>query len=201
MGAPSRTGVDAAPGARERGLDRGRATRDRAICGHASCGLASRRGGNSRAAATLTCAPAPVSPRIAPMSDLRVEFLYTLECPHHEATWRALHRVLSEGAIETPIQRILVGSMDDAEFLGFSGSPTIRLNGEDIVPVPEDTPVTMACRLYDQPDGSLAGTIPEEIMRAVIRRTRSARFQAFQRDEAALHRAAAEENEHDSPGD
>ena len=98
------------------------------------------------------------------MSDLRVELLATPDCPHQEPTRAALHRVLSEGAIETPIQLVLVSTLDDAEFLGFPGSPTVRLNGEDLVPPPAGSPAKLACRLYVQPDGTLAGTIPEEVM-------------------------------------
>jgi hypothetical protein len=115
----------------------------------------------------------------------------------------SLRRVLAEGAIETPIQRVIVNTLDDAEFLRFPGSPTVRLNGEDLVPVPPGEPASLACRLYGQPDGSVAGTIPEETMRAAIRRLRRGRYQAFQREEAALHRAAegeaAEHDGEDSP--
>ncbi len=127
------------------------------------------------------------------MSDLRVELLATPDCPHQEPTRAALHRVLSEGAIETPIQLVLVSTLDDAEFLGFPGSPTVRINGEDLVPTPAGAPPTLACRLYAQPDGTLAGTIPEEVMRSAVKRHRSGHLRAFQRDEAALHRATVDD--------
>jgi len=132
------------------------------------------------------------------VSDLRVELLATPDCPHQEPTRVALHRVLSEGAIETPIQLVLVSTLDDAEFLGFPGSPTVRINGEDLVPPPAGSPAELACRLYVQPDGTLAGTIPEEVMRSAFRRHRSGRLREFQRDEAALHQAAIENPAHDT---
>jgi hypothetical protein len=128
------------------------------------------------------------------VSDLRVELLYTPDCPHQEPTRAALHRVLSEGAIETSIQLVLVSSLDDAEFLGFPGSPTVRINGEDLVPPPVGAPATLGCRLYVQPDGTLAGTIPDEAIRAAATRHRRGRLREFQRDEAAMHRAAADED-------
>jgi hypothetical protein len=127
------------------------------------------------------------------VSDLRVELLVTPDCPHQEPTRAALHRVLSEGAIETPIQVVLVSTLDDAEFLGFPGSPTVRIDGEDLVPPSAGGPATLACRLYVQPDGTLAGTIPDEVMRSAVKRHRSGRLQAFQRDEAARHRATVDE--------
>lgn len=135
------------------------------------------------------------------MSDLRVELLATPDCPHQEPTRAALHRVLSEGAIETPIQLVLVSTLDDAEFLGFPGSPTVRINGEDLVPLPAGAPATLACRLYVQPDGTLAGTIPEEVMRSAVKRHRSGRLRAFQSDEAAMHRTAVDDLASDAAPD
>jgi hypothetical protein len=122
------------------------------------------------------------------MSDLRVELLCTPDCPHQEPTRAALRRVLSEAAIETPVQLVLVSTLEDAEFLGFPGSPTVRINGEDLVPQPAGAPATLACRLYLQADGRLAGSIPEEVIRTAMRRHRGDRLREFQRDEAALHR-------------
>ncbi len=68
------------------------------------------------------------------MADLRVELLAVEDCPHLEQARRDLESVLRKGIIEVPIQLIFVASQDDAEFLGFQGSPTIRVNGEDVVP-------------------------------------------------------------------
>jgi hypothetical protein len=42
--------------------------------------------------------------------------------------------VLTEDSFETPIQMISVNSTADAELLAFPGSPTIRIDGEDIYP-------------------------------------------------------------------
>ena len=124
------------------------------------------------------------------MSDLRVELLYTLDCPHWERARADLHRILSEGAIETPIQLVLVGSQDDAEFLEFPGSPTVRLNGVDVVP-PAEGQARTGCRLYPQADGSLAGRIPEAVLREAIRLHRQGRLEAFQREESAKVALAA----------
>ncbi len=125
------------------------------------------------------------------MSDLRVELLYTIDCPHWERVRVDLHRVLSEGAIETPIQLVLVGNQDDAEFLEFVGSPTVRVNGEDVVPPPAGMGPGIGCRLYRQPDGTVSGRIPESLLREVIRSHRQGRLEAFQREESAKVAIAA----------
>lgn len=125
------------------------------------------------------------------MSDLRVELLYTADCPHWESVRARLHAILSEGAIETPIQLVLVSSADDAEFLGFVGSPTVRLNGVDVVEPPAGSPTGVGCRLYPQPDGTRSGLIPEDLLRDAVQAHRRGRLVAFQQQEAAKVAAAA----------
>ena len=118
------------------------------------------------------------------MADLRVELLAVEDCPHLDQARRDLQNVLRGGIIEVPIQVVYVTSLDDAEFLGFQGSPTIRVNGDDVVPQP-DLPVALSCRLYRDADGHTAGSPPVERIKAAIDGHRRGRLEAFQRDEAA----------------
>jgi hypothetical protein len=106
------------------------------------------------------------------------------ECPHLEQARRDLESVLGGGILETPIQLILVGSADDAEFLGFQGSPTIRVNGDDVVPQP-DLPVALGCRIYRDAEGRATGSPPIESIKAAVDAHRRDRLAAFQREEAA----------------
>lgn len=118
------------------------------------------------------------------MADLLVELLAVEECPHLEQARRDLESVLGGGILETPIQLILVGSADDAEFLGFQGSPTIRVNGDDVVPQP-DLPVALGCRIYRDAEGRATGSPPIESIKAAVDAHRRDRLAAFQREEAA----------------
>lgn len=118
------------------------------------------------------------------MADLRVELLAVEDCPHLEQARRDLENVLRKGIIETPIQLIFVASQDDAEFLGFQGSPTIRIQGEDVVPQP-DLPVALACRIYRDVDGRALGSPPIEAIRAAVDAHRRGKLETFQREEAA----------------
>jgi hypothetical protein len=131
------------------------------------------------------------------VSDLRVELLYTPGCPHWEAVHVLLRRILAEGAIETPIQLVVVSSPEDAEFLGFAGSPSVRLNGVDVVEPAAGTTPGLGCRLYRGPDGRTSGRIPEEVLRAAVQAQRRGRLEAFQRQEAARVAAAAIEADGD----
>jgi hypothetical protein len=65
---------------------------------------------------------------------MRVELLYTPDDPGYMTARQNLVEVLTEDAFETPIQMIAVSSIEDAEFLAFPGSPTIRIDGKDIHP-------------------------------------------------------------------
>jgi hypothetical protein len=118
------------------------------------------------------------------MADLVVELLAVEECPHLEQARRDLESVLRTGIIEVPIQLVLVGSREDAEFLDFPGSPTIRINGDDVVPQP-GLPVGLACRVYRGADGNALGSPPVGAIQSAVDAHRRDRLEQFQREEAA----------------
>lgn len=124
------------------------------------------------------------------MAELAVQLLAVEGCPHLDQARRDLQAVLRESIIETPIQVVLVGSVEDAEFLEFPGSPTIRVNGEDVDPQP-NLAVGLACRTYVDATGAQLGSPPVERIRAVVQAHRRGRLQAFQREEAGHVAAVA----------
>ena len=63
---------------------------------------------------------------------MRVEQLYADGDPAAMPARQNLVEVLTEDAFETPIQMIAVGTDEDAELLDMRGSPSIRIDGEDI---------------------------------------------------------------------
>ena len=68
---------------------------------------------------------------------MRVELLYWDGDPDYMVARQRLVEVLTEDAFETTIQMIAVGTPADAELLAFRGSPSIRLDGQDIEPTEE----------------------------------------------------------------
>ena len=98
---------------------------------------------------------------------MRVELLYTEDDPGYMAARQNLVEVLTEDAFETPIQMIAVGSLEDAQLLGFPGSPTIRIDGEDIVREPAGR-VSLVHRDYGA-DGGVPG---KALIRAAVERAR-----------------------------
>jgi hypothetical protein len=97
---------------------------------------------------------------------MRVELLYADGDPAAMPARQNLVEVLTEDAFETPIQMIAIGSDDDAALLDMRGSPTIRIDGQDIDPG-WDGPVGLAARDYG------GGPVPDKpLIRRAVERAR-----------------------------
>lgn len=90
--------------------------------------------------------------REQPEMPLSVELLVVPDCPSCEPTQRKLRAVLDEfGFSRTVVQTTVIDSEDEAVARGFTGSPSLRINGRD--PTPGPGPVGVSCRLYRTADG------------------------------------------------
>ncbi len=87
---------------------------------------------------------------------MRVELLVTEDDPAAMEVHLLLQQVLGEDAFETAIQLIVVGSIADADFLAFPGSPTVRIDGVDLYPPSAGGPIGLGRRSYP-PDEDLDG--------------------------------------------
>ncbi len=104
---------------------------------------------------------------------MRVELLYWDGDPHYMQARQHLVEVLTEDAFETPIQMIAVNSPEDAAFLEFPGSPTIRLDGRDIHEPSVTAPPGLRTRLYPADDGDGSSAVPgKRLIRAAVERAR-----------------------------
>jgi len=101
---------------------------------------------------------------------MRVELLATPDCPHTPRAADILRSALTVDGHEPTIDLVYVSNIDDAAGLGFRGSPTIRLEGRDVVPPPPELPINLGCRLYPQPDGHLDGVVPAATITAAVER-------------------------------
>ncbi|MEA2677879.1 MAG: proline dehydrogenase [Chloroflexota bacterium] len=101
---------------------------------------------------------------------MRVELLATVDCPHLERAEEVARQALANNGHTPAIDRVYVSDLDTAAGLGFHGSPTLRIDGRDVVPPPAGEPVHLGCRLYRQPDGSLDGVIPAPTIVAAVER-------------------------------
>jgi hypothetical protein len=98
---------------------------------------------------------------------VKIEFLYWEECPSHPETLARLQEVLEEDGIDAPVELIHVDTDDQAQAFKFPGSPTIRIDGADLFPVP-DMVVGLSCRVYQRPDGRATPLPTKEMIRAAL---------------------------------
>ena len=88
----------------------------------------------------------------------KVELLWWPECPSHDRALADLRAAVGELGLDPEVVRVLrIDSEEDAARERFPGSPTIRVDGEDVLPGGEQ-PVALTCRLYTLRDGRASPT-------------------------------------------
>jgi hypothetical protein len=68
---------------------------------------------------------------------MRMEILYLDGCPTYLAAEKTLREVLEEQGIAAEVELVAVNTDGETQELHFAGSPTIRVDSEDLFPVPE----------------------------------------------------------------
>jgi hypothetical protein len=102
---------------------------------------------------------------------MKVELLWWEGCPSHPETLEQLKQVLREEGLDPEsVERVEIVSDEQAERERFFGSPTIRIDGEDILPPGEGQPVGLSCRVYRLRDGRPSPTPDIEDVRDAVRR-------------------------------
>lgn len=81
---------------------------------------------------------------------MRIELLYFEDCPHWETAHERLAQVATARGLK--VTRRLVTTAQEAEAIGFRGSPTILIDGRDPFAVGVE-PVGLSCRVYQTPRG------------------------------------------------
>ena len=98
---------------------------------------------------------------------MEVELLYWDGCPSHPAALADLRAALGE---DVPIAVREIESEAQAAAEGFVGSPTIRVDGQDLFPI--DDPPGLTCRVYRLADGRYSPTPDPEELRERLRSRR-----------------------------
>jgi hypothetical protein len=103
------------------------------------------------------------------MTQPRVELLFWAGCPSHPQALAELRASMAELGLDP--ETVLVREVDTeprAERERFVGSPTIRVDGEDVDPPPGGEPVGLTCRVYRLRDGRYSPTPDPAIVRAAL---------------------------------
>jgi hypothetical protein len=82
-----------------------------------------------------------------------------------------VREALSElGLSGVEVQMREIETDDDADAAGFVGSPTILIDGEDLVPAAAEEPIGLSCRVYRRRDGRVSPIPdPDDLREALAR--------------------------------
>ena len=107
---------------------------------------------------------------------MKIELLYFDGCSSYESLLPRLKALLEREGVEEAVELRQVESLDAADQEHFLGSPTLRIDGEDVDPGAADrSDFGLKCRLYRTDEGA-SGLPPEDwIVAALHRRTEQLR--------------------------
>ena len=103
---------------------------------------------------------------------MKIELLYWRDCPSYPEAQRLLEQVLAAHGLDEPVELHEVTSDEEAQRLGFPGSPTIRVDGRDIDPAGAAAArPALTCRIYHLPDGHVSPVPTREQLEEAFRMT------------------------------
>ncbi|MBW5480381.1 hypothetical protein [Streptomyces bambusae] len=103
---------------------------------------------------------------------MEIEVLVVPDCPHRQlAEQRLRHALDDEGLAATAFATRVITGAAEAERSGFTGSPTVLINGRDPFAQPHATP-SLACRIYRTPDGPSGSPSVDQLRQALATASR-----------------------------
>jgi hypothetical protein len=97
---------------------------------------------------------------------MRVQLLYFDGCPSWEATEVRLRGALVAVGIVEMVELVEVTSQEHAEQLSFHGSPTVMVDGRDLLTEP-DAAFGLMCRVYSTSEGLRGSPTTEQLVDAL----------------------------------
>lgn len=110
----------------------------------------------------------------SPDHSLTIDVLYSPECPHVADAEREIARAIeATSAYDAHVHFTSLSSERAAGEQGFTGSPTVRVNGQDVQHAGEEVPPEAdACRDYVGPNGVVLPYPPASVVADAIRDAR-----------------------------
>ena len=104
---------------------------------------------------------------------MNVDVLYFDGCPNYEALLPRLRELLAITGVAADIGLVEIQDADAAERERFLGSPTVRIDSQDVEPDAEQrSDFGLKCRLYATSDGS-RGTPADGLVLAALHRAQA----------------------------
>ena len=96
-----------------------------------------------------------------------VTVLYFAGCPSWQTALERVHAAAEQADVRVGLSVVAVETQQDADRLGFTGSPTILIGGQDPFAAPGMVP-TLACRVYPTPDGLAGSPTVDQLVTALL---------------------------------
>ncbi len=107
---------------------------------------------------------------------LSVELLWWEGCPSTERALTELHAALEELGLPDEVSMREIRTDEDAEAVGFTGSPTILIDGVELMALlgrgGDEEPAGLNCRVYVRRDGRVSPTPDPEDLREALKGVR-----------------------------
>ena len=102
---------------------------------------------------------------------MNVELLWWEGCPSTERALEAVREALSDlGLADVEVYTREIETDDDAREVEFVGSPTILIDGQDLVPAAAEEQIGLSCRVYRRRDGRVSPIPdPDDLREALVR--------------------------------
>jgi len=101
---------------------------------------------------------------------VNVELLWWEGCPSTERALAAVREALADlGLEDVDVRTREIRGDDDARGAGFVGSPTILIDGVDLVPAAADEQIGLSCRVYRRRDGRVSPIPDPDDLREALR--------------------------------
>lgn len=98
-----------------------------------------------------------------------VTVLYFAGCPGWQTAVERVHAAAREADVSVWVSLVAVETHEDADRLGFTGSPTIWLDGADPFAQPDAVPA-LACRVYPTANGLAGSPTVDQLVHALTQR-------------------------------
>jgi hypothetical protein len=99
-----------------------------------------------------------------------VELLWWEGCPSTDRALAEVQQALADLGLGGDVAMREMLTDDAAREAGFVGSPTILIDGVDLVPAAADDPIGLSCRVYRRRDGRISPLPdPDDLREALLR--------------------------------
>jgi hypothetical protein len=98
---------------------------------------------------------------------MRIEVLFVPGCPNYQPAMERVRQVLVSESLDAEVRGVAVSNDAEAQVLRFPGSPTIRIDGDDVEP-DHASSSGLSCRLY----ANRTGIPSTEVLRLAVSRAK-----------------------------